>query len=294
MEGEREGLRESGPTAMREQRVGGCDGGERVGDSERWREDVVISFVSLHLPRPPLLSSSSLSPPSPTRLPPQPSPPSPPSSPFPSVSSSLLLSQPHFKTLNRRPTPFSKFSNSPRYSEAGDNYFDNYSRFDFLSMHDTRFSPPRETFLYVSNVTRGVTEKLSPAHADVHPFLEAENAVEISAGFIESCLENDEIAAPPQQNEDALEHPFSNDLWLGDEDSSWLMDVSNAHPNEDLTCQNNVDPLNKQNGNLAEYSFGGKWWNGDEDSSCLMDLVNASFPAEDLANQSIIDLLKQG
>ncbi|GAB2227787.1 hypothetical protein Droror1_Dr00009614 [Drosera rotundifolia] len=77
----------------------------------------------------------------------------------------------------------------------------------------------------VSNVTRGVTEKLSPAHADVHPFLESENAVEISARFIESCLENDEIVAPPQQNEDVLEHPFSNDLWLGDEDSSWLMDV---------------------------------------------------------------------
>ncbi|KAL9269683.1 putative calcium-binding protein [Drosera capensis] len=43
-------------------------------------------------------------------------------------------------------TPFSKSANSPRYSEAGDNYFDNYSRFDSLSMHETRFSPPRETF----------------------------------------------------------------------------------------------------------------------------------------------------
>ncbi|GAB4833023.1 hypothetical protein Ancab_007046 [Ancistrocladus abbreviatus] len=44
-------------------------------------------------------------------------------------------------------TPFSKSGNSPRYSEAGDNnFFDNYSRFDSFSMHDNRFSPPRETF----------------------------------------------------------------------------------------------------------------------------------------------------
>ncbi|GAB2300463.1 hypothetical protein Dimus_034505 [Dionaea muscipula] len=43
-------------------------------------------------------------------------------------------------------TPFSKSANSPRYSEAGDNYFDNYSRFDSISIHDSRFSPPREAF----------------------------------------------------------------------------------------------------------------------------------------------------
>ncbi|GAB4828441.1 hypothetical protein Ancab_035438 [Ancistrocladus abbreviatus] len=39
-------------------------------------------------------------------------------------------------------TPFSKSGNFARYSEGGDNY----SRFDSFSMHDSLFSPPRETF----------------------------------------------------------------------------------------------------------------------------------------------------
>ena len=38
-------------------------------------------------------------------------------------------------------TPMSKFGNSPRYSEAGDHFFDNSSRFDSFSMHDGGFSP---------------------------------------------------------------------------------------------------------------------------------------------------------
>ncbi|XP_041021373.1 epidermal growth factor receptor substrate 15-like 1 isoform X1 [Juglans microcarpa x Juglans regia] len=42
-------------------------------------------------------------------------------------------------------TPMSKFGNSPRYSEAGDHFFDNSSRFDSFSMHDSGFSP-REKF----------------------------------------------------------------------------------------------------------------------------------------------------
>ncbi|KAL5557705.1 hypothetical protein UlMin_033916 [Ulmus minor] len=33
-------------------------------------------------------------------------------------------------------TPLSRFGNSPRYSEAGDHYFDNFSGFDSYSMHD--------------------------------------------------------------------------------------------------------------------------------------------------------------
>lgn len=41
---------------------------------------------------------------------------------------------------------FSKSGNSPRYSEAGDGFFDNYSRFDSFSMNESsRYSPPRET-----------------------------------------------------------------------------------------------------------------------------------------------------
>ncbi|KAF5455621.1 hypothetical protein F2P56_025179 [Juglans regia] len=42
-------------------------------------------------------------------------------------------------------TPTSKFGNSPRYSEAGDHFFDNSTRFDSFSMHDGGFSP-RERF----------------------------------------------------------------------------------------------------------------------------------------------------
>lgn len=40
-------------------------------------------------------------------------------------------------------TPLSRFgSNSPRYSEAGDQYFDNFSRFDSFSTHDGFASQP--------------------------------------------------------------------------------------------------------------------------------------------------------
>ncbi|KAK7351813.1 hypothetical protein VNO77_11527 [Canavalia gladiata] len=40
-------------------------------------------------------------------------------------------------------TPLSKFSNSPRYSEAGDHFFD-MSRFDSFSMHESGYSPQPE------------------------------------------------------------------------------------------------------------------------------------------------------
>ncbi|XP_021827512.1 actin cytoskeleton-regulatory complex protein pan1 [Prunus avium] len=45
-------------------------------------------------------------------------------------------------------TPLSKFGNSPRYSEAGDHYFDNFSRFDSFSSsrHDGGFSSQPERF----------------------------------------------------------------------------------------------------------------------------------------------------
>ncbi|KAG7971449.1 hypothetical protein I3843_07G134200 [Carya illinoinensis] len=42
-------------------------------------------------------------------------------------------------------TPMSRFGNSPRYSEAGDHFFDNSTRFDSFSMHDGGISP-RERF----------------------------------------------------------------------------------------------------------------------------------------------------
>ncbi|XP_030478678.1 uncharacterized protein LOC115695742 isoform X2 [Cannabis sativa] len=41
-------------------------------------------------------------------------------------------------------TPLSRFGNSPRYSEVGDHYFDNFSRFDSFSTHDARFSSQPE------------------------------------------------------------------------------------------------------------------------------------------------------
>ncbi|XP_062098049.1 uncharacterized protein LOC133803919 isoform X2 [Humulus lupulus] len=41
-------------------------------------------------------------------------------------------------------TPLSRFGNSPRYSEAGDHYFDNFSRFDSFSTHDAGFSSQPE------------------------------------------------------------------------------------------------------------------------------------------------------
>lgn len=41
-------------------------------------------------------------------------------------------------------TPLSRFGNSPRYSEAGDHYFDNFSRFDSFSTHDGGFSSQPE------------------------------------------------------------------------------------------------------------------------------------------------------
>lgn len=44
-------------------------------------------------------------------------------------------------------TPASRFGNSPRYSEAGDHYFDNFSRFDsFSSRQDSGFSSQPERF----------------------------------------------------------------------------------------------------------------------------------------------------
>ncbi|KAM5573883.1 actin cytoskeleton-regulatory complex protein PAN1 [Rosa sericea] len=44
-------------------------------------------------------------------------------------------------------TPVSRFANSPRYSEAGDHYFDNFSRFDsFSSRQDSGFSSQPERF----------------------------------------------------------------------------------------------------------------------------------------------------
>lgn len=49
---------------------------------------------------------------------------------------------------------FSKSGNSPRYREAGDNFFDNYSRFDSFSMAESsRFSPPRETLTRFDSVS---------------------------------------------------------------------------------------------------------------------------------------------
>ncbi|KAL2895207.1 hypothetical protein RDABS01_011116 [Bienertia sinuspersici] len=49
---------------------------------------------------------------------------------------------------------FSKSGNSPRYSEAGDNFFDNYSRFDSFSMAESsRFSPPRETLTRFDSIS---------------------------------------------------------------------------------------------------------------------------------------------
>lgn len=41
-------------------------------------------------------------------------------------------------------TPLSRFGNSPRYSEAGDHYFDNFSRFDSFSTHEGGFSSQPE------------------------------------------------------------------------------------------------------------------------------------------------------
>ncbi|CAO2833715.1 unnamed protein product [Amaranthus hypochondriacus] len=49
---------------------------------------------------------------------------------------------------------FSKSGNSPRYSEAGDNFFDNYSRFDSFGMNESsQFSPPRETLTRFDSVS---------------------------------------------------------------------------------------------------------------------------------------------
>ncbi|XP_061372845.1 uncharacterized protein LOC133315266 [Gastrolobium bilobum] len=42
-------------------------------------------------------------------------------------------------------TPLSKFGNSPRYSEAGDHFFD-MSRYDSFSMHESGYSPQAERF----------------------------------------------------------------------------------------------------------------------------------------------------
>ncbi|KAL9238074.1 hypothetical protein vseg_012549 [Gypsophila vaccaria] len=49
---------------------------------------------------------------------------------------------------------FSKSSNSPRYSEAGDGFFDNYSRFDSFNMNESsQFSPPRETLTRFDSIS---------------------------------------------------------------------------------------------------------------------------------------------
>ncbi|CAO2817490.1 unnamed protein product [Amaranthus hypochondriacus] len=49
---------------------------------------------------------------------------------------------------------FSNSRNSPRYSEVGDNFFDNYSRFDSFSMNESsRFSPPRENFTRFDSIS---------------------------------------------------------------------------------------------------------------------------------------------
>ncbi|XP_057517008.1 uncharacterized protein LOC130798145 isoform X2 [Amaranthus tricolor] len=49
---------------------------------------------------------------------------------------------------------FSNSRNSPRYSEAGDNFFDNYSRFDSFSMNaSSQFSPPRENFTRFDSIS---------------------------------------------------------------------------------------------------------------------------------------------
>ncbi|KAH9624918.1 hypothetical protein KSS87_004194 [Heliosperma pusillum] len=49
---------------------------------------------------------------------------------------------------------FSKSGNSPRYSEAGDGFFDNYSRFDSFNMNESaRFSPPRETLTRFDSIS---------------------------------------------------------------------------------------------------------------------------------------------
>lgn len=51
-------------------------------------------------------------------------------------------------------TPFSKSGNSPRYSEAGDGFYDNYSKFDSFSMNESsRFSPPRETLARFDSIS---------------------------------------------------------------------------------------------------------------------------------------------
>ncbi|KAK9756631.1 hypothetical protein RND81_01G110600 [Saponaria officinalis] len=49
---------------------------------------------------------------------------------------------------------FSQSVNSPRYSEAGDGFFDKYSRFDSFNMNESsRFSPPRETLTRFDSIS---------------------------------------------------------------------------------------------------------------------------------------------
>ncbi|KAI4336692.1 hypothetical protein L6164_015185 [Bauhinia variegata] len=50
-------------------------------------------------------------------------------------------------------TPLSKFGNSPTYSEAGDRFFDNMSRFDSFSMHDSGYSPQPERLTRFDSVS---------------------------------------------------------------------------------------------------------------------------------------------
>ncbi|KAK6939093.1 EH domain [Dillenia turbinata] len=63
-------------------------------------------------------------------------------------------------------TPASKFGNSPRYSEAGDYHFDNFSRFDSFSTR-SGFSPPRETLTRFDSIS---SSREFPAFDDNDPF----------------------------------------------------------------------------------------------------------------------------
>uniref|UniRef100_A0A2P2KS90 Uncharacterized protein MANES_18G003700 n=1 Tax=Rhizophora mucronata TaxID=61149 RepID=A0A2P2KS90_RHIMU len=59
-------------------------------------------------------------------------------------------------------TPASRFGNSPRYSEAGDN-FDNFSRFDSFSMYEGGNSPKQERFTRFDSINS--TKDFGQSHA---------------------------------------------------------------------------------------------------------------------------------
>ncbi|XP_065848288.1 uncharacterized protein [Euphorbia lathyris] len=69
-------------------------------------------------------------------------------------------------------SPVSRFANSPRYSEAGDQ-FDNFSRFDSFSMHEGGFSP-RERFSRFDSMNStkdfGQSHTFSSSFDDADPF----------------------------------------------------------------------------------------------------------------------------